>query len=118
MEAVVSHKYRYVMYYSPKVGCSSLRNLFLALHKDELDETQSSRLNGFHNLSEIFPYEAGRDYSDYFKFNIKERRKNGCSINRLHPRNFPFIAFLDHKSSFFHSGIIYGFSKEDPSGLS
>ncbi|MBX2848579.1 MAG: sulfotransferase family protein [Acidiferrobacterales bacterium] len=70
MEAVVNDQYRYIMFYSPKSGCSSMRKLFLALHLEELSEEQKSELVDFHNLSVIFPYKMDRDYSDYYKFTV------------------------------------------------
>lgn len=48
-----------------------MRKLFLSLHREELDDKQSSELRDFHdyhNLSLIFPYEKDRDYSDYYTF--------------------------------------------------
>ncbi len=70
MTPVVNHQYKYLFLYSAKVGCTSLRQLYLALHFDELTSEQQQKLDRYHNINEIQPAEFGRDYSDYFSYII------------------------------------------------
>ncbi|RBP52699.1 sulfotransferase family 2 domain-containing protein [Arenicella xantha] len=70
MIPVVNDKYRYILLYSAKSGCTSLRKLYLEVHKNELSDTQQASLDHYHNLHEIQPYQADRDYSDYFTYTI------------------------------------------------
>lgn len=49
---IYSKKYDYAVAYSAKAGCSSLRNLFLNLHKDELSEFPP---DGHHSIHKYFP---------------------------------------------------------------
>ncbi|MEM7358253.1 MAG: sulfotransferase family 2 domain-containing protein [Pseudomonadota bacterium] len=70
MDSIVNDKYKYIMFYSAKAGCTSMRNLFIALHKDEMSEQQRGQMNSYHNINELFPYDRDADYSDYYKFYI------------------------------------------------
>lgn len=70
MEAIVNNKYRYIMFYGAKVACTSLRNLYLALHRDELSEQQLNSLDEYHNLNEVCPFDPQADYTGYYKFYI------------------------------------------------
>lgn len=47
-----------------------MRLLFLDLHQEELGFEQQQRLNLYHGLNELLPFETGRDYSKYFTFII------------------------------------------------
>lgn len=70
MIPVVNDKYRYILLYSAKSGCTSLRKLYLDVHNDELSEQQRASLDHYHNLHEIQPYKPGHDYRDYFTYTI------------------------------------------------
>ncbi len=70
MIAVVNDQYKYIFLYSGKAGCTSLRQLYLAVHKDEMSAAQLESLDWYHNLNEIHPYDPQQDYSDYFSFII------------------------------------------------
>lgn len=70
MTPVVNHKYKYLFLYSAKVGCTSLRQLYLALHNDEFSDTQKSDLDLYHNLNEIQPAVIGEEYNGYFSYLI------------------------------------------------
>ena len=47
-----SKKFNYLMFYSAKSGCSTVRNLFLNLHGDELTKYPD---DGIHSLPKYFP---------------------------------------------------------------
>lgn len=51
---VYSKKYNYYIKYHAKSGCTSFRQLFLFLHKDELNEHEKSRLQDWHNINDLF----------------------------------------------------------------
>ena len=70
MLAIVNDKYRYIMFYSAKSGCTSMRNLYLDLHRDELSDEQLEALKGYHNLHLIQPYDLAKNYKSYYKFVI------------------------------------------------
>lgn len=70
MIAVVNNQYKYVFLYSGKAGCTSLRQLYLALHKEEMTAAEVDSLDWYHNLNEVHPYDPQQDYSDYFTFII------------------------------------------------
>ena len=70
MECVVNDKYKYIMFYGAKAACTSLRNLYLAIHRDEMSEQQLASLDSYHNLNVVCPFEPDTDYSDYYKFYI------------------------------------------------
>lgn len=65
MIPIVNHKYKYVLLYSAKGGCSSLRRLYLSIHSDEFSDDIKGRLDHYHNLNEVFPYEADRTHVGY-----------------------------------------------------
>ncbi len=70
MECVVNDKYKYIMFYGAKAACTSLRNLYLAIHGDEMSEQQLASLDSYHNLNVVCPFEPDHDYSNYYKFYI------------------------------------------------
>lgn len=70
MVPVVNKKYRYILLYSAKAACTSLRTLYLDVHRDELTEKQLAQLDWYHNLNEVQAYDPGADYSDYFTYVI------------------------------------------------
>ncbi|GHA07067.1 hypothetical protein GCM10008090_15990 [Arenicella chitinivorans] len=70
MIPVVNDKYKYILLYSAKSGCTSLRMLYLDVHHDELSEAQRAQLDDYHNLHEVQPYVDGKDYSEYFTYTI------------------------------------------------
>jgi len=49
-----SKKYNYAALYSSKAGCSSIRYLFMDLHKDELSEKDRADYNR-HDIKSLFP---------------------------------------------------------------
>lgn len=70
MIPVVNEKYKYLFLYSAKVGCTSLRQLYLSVHNDELTPEQLSQLDLYHNINKIHPMLEGKDYADYYTFII------------------------------------------------
>ncbi len=70
MIPVVNEKYQYLFLYSAKAGCTSLRQLYLSVHGDELSDEQKAQLNHYHNLNEILPIDEDTNYSNYFTFII------------------------------------------------
>ena len=52
MPCAYSKKYKYIIIYSAKCGCTFFRKLFLELHKDELKGTPT---NKWHTLNNDFP---------------------------------------------------------------
>jgi len=82
------------MFYSAKAGCTSMRNLFLKLHADELEEEQAAKRVAYHNLNEIFPYQSDKNYSDYYQFCIS-RNPFGRVVS----------AFLDQYTYAQNSGV-------------
>ena len=52
-----SKKYNYAAVYSSKAGCSSIRYLFMDLHKDELSEKDRADYNR-HDIKSLFPLTA------------------------------------------------------------
>lgn len=70
MIPVVNDQYKYIFLYSGKAGCTSLRQFYLALHQDEMSAEQRSALNWYHNINELQPLQADKDYSDYFTYLI------------------------------------------------
>ncbi len=65
MIPIVNDKYRYILLYSAKVACTSLRKLYLELHIDELSDEQRNHLRSYHNVNEVQRYDPDKDYSDY-----------------------------------------------------
>ena len=70
MIPLVNQKYKYILLYSAKAGCTSLRSLYLSLHKDEMNESQLDTLDWYHNLNEVQPFDPLADYSDYYVYCI------------------------------------------------
>jgi len=68
MIPVVNDRYRYILLYAPKVGCTSIRRIYLELHKAEMSDQELSSLDKYHNLNEVFPYDSDKDYSNYTTF--------------------------------------------------
>ena len=55
---VYSKKYNYRLRYHAKSGCTVLRQLFLELHRDEIDEDIRTKLDKWHNIQIAFPVPA------------------------------------------------------------
>ena len=70
MIPIVNHKYKYILLYSAKSGCTPLRSLYLSVHKDELNQAEIASLDGYHNLNIVQPYDPSADYSDYYAYTI------------------------------------------------
>ena len=70
MIPIVNEKYKYILLYSAKAGCTSLRSLYLDVHRDELSDVQLGQLDWYHNLNEVQAFDPQRDYSDYFSYTI------------------------------------------------
>jgi len=70
MIPIVNDKYRYILLYSAKVACTSLRKLYLELHMDELSDEQRNHLRAYHNVNEVQRYDLDKDYSGYTTFAI------------------------------------------------
>jgi len=62
-----SPKYNYIAYYSTKAGCSSLRHLFLDLHKDELPLDSQSQVIS-HNAKNFFKIHENVDVTKIKQF--------------------------------------------------
>ncbi len=65
MIPIVNDKYKYILLYSAKVACTSLRKLYLEVHQDEFNDEQKSHLRDYHNVNEIQRYDVEKDYSGY-----------------------------------------------------
>ena len=70
MIPIVNDKYKYILLYSAKAGCTSLRSLYLDVHGDELSETQLQKLDKYHNLNEVQLFDPAANYSNYFTYTI------------------------------------------------
>ena len=60
MYAFVCDKYKYIMYFTPKAACSSIRRIFLDLYDINIHEWQFLDYN----------LVKGKDYKDYLKFSV------------------------------------------------
>jgi hypothetical protein len=67
---LVNQKYKYILLYSAKAGCTSLRSLYLSLHQDEMSEVERVTLDWYHNLNEVQPFDSNADYSNYYVYSI------------------------------------------------
>jgi hypothetical protein len=65
---LVNQKYKYILLYSAKAGCTSLRSLYLSVHQDEMNDSQLATLDWYHNLNEVQPFDPLADYSDYYVY--------------------------------------------------
>jgi hypothetical protein len=65
--ALYSPKYNYIGYYCAKAGCSSLRHLFLDLHKDELPLDAQSQVIS-HNAKNFFKIHENVDVTKIKQF--------------------------------------------------
>lgn len=70
MTPIVNQKYKYILLYIAKSGCTSLRALYLEMHKEDMSREQLSSLDRYHNLNEVQPFDATADYSDYYVYCI------------------------------------------------
>lgn len=70
MIPIVNDRYKYILLYSAKAGCTSLRSLYLNVHRDELSDPELEVLDKYHNLNEVHAYDPSKDYSDYFTYTI------------------------------------------------
>lgn len=70
MIPIVNDRYRYICLYSAKVACTSLRQLYLAVHQHQLDHDERARLDGYHNINEVHDFDPTRNYRDYYTFVI------------------------------------------------
>lgn len=70
MIPIVNEKYQYILLYSAKAGCTSLRSLYLDIHQNELSQSQLERLDWYHNLNEVQVFDPNVDYSNYFTYTI------------------------------------------------
>lgn len=70
MIPIVNDKYKYILLYSAKAGCTSLRSLYLDVHRHELGQDQLARLDWYHNLNEVQAFDPKADYSNYFTYII------------------------------------------------
>ena len=95
MVPVVNEKYQYILFYSAKAGCTSLRNLYIDIHRDEFTPEQLSGLNRYHNLNLIQPFQEGKDYSNYFTYVITRN-----------PYSRAVSAFLDQFVYARNSGVV------------
>lgn len=68
MIPIVNHQHRYIFFYSAKAACTHLRELYLDLHQDEMSLDELERLDGYHNLNEVFPLDWSHDHSGYNRF--------------------------------------------------
>lgn len=105
MEAIVNHQYNYILFYSAKAGCTSLRSLYLELHNDEMSQAEIASLDGYHNLHEVHPFDVTQKYSGYFKFLITRN-----------PYTRIVSAFLDQYAYIRNSGVQAMLEKVPPEG--
>ncbi len=84
MIPIVNHKHKFILLYSAKAGCSSLRRLYLNIHEDEFTEEQAASLDKYHNLNELFFYDP----------TVNHRGYHTCLITR-NPYNRIVSAYLD-----------------------
>lgn len=64
--AMHSRAFNYAVFYNPKSACTSIRNLFFALHADEMDPLRPD--NAIRNAPTIFP--LGKECLPEFKINV------------------------------------------------
>jgi len=100
---VVNERYKYIFLYSAKSACTSLRSLYIGLHRDEFDQAQRERLDGYHNLNEAQPLKPGRDYSGYFTYLISRN-----------PYARAVSAFLDQYVYLLNDGVAEMFKRFPP----
>jgi hypothetical protein len=62
-----SNKHNYAALYSSKAGCSSVRNLFMDLHKEELSEQNRTKYSK-HDIKSFFPMKPDIKLDDIPKF--------------------------------------------------
>lgn len=93
------------MFYGAKAACTSLRTLYLAIHRDELSEQQENQLDSYHNLSEVCPFDPDKDYRDYYSFYLSRN-----------PYNRVVSAFLDQYTFAKHEGVQHMMEIFPPSG--
>lgn len=94
MIPVVNQRYKFILLYSAKAGCTSLRSLYLDVHRDELTTEQLSDLDEYHNLNEVHAYDPEQDYSNYFAYIITRN-----------PYSRVVSAFLDQYVFLRHEGV-------------
>jgi hypothetical protein len=92
---LVNQKYKYILLYSAKAGCTSLRSLYLSVHRDEMNESQLDALDWYHNLNEVQPFDPLADYSDYYVYCITRN-----------PYSRAVSAFLDQYAYTRNSGVL------------
>lgn len=103
MIPIVNHKYKYILLYSAKSGCTSLRSLYLSIHRDEMSDAQLSMLDGYHNLNQVQPWDVQANYSDYYVYSIT-RNPYGRVVS----------AFLDQYCYARNPGVEQMLSKHPP----
>jgi len=103
MTPIVNDRYKYIMCYSAKVGCTSMRILYLSMHAAEMSEEQHANLRGYHNLNQLFPFEVDKDYSDYFAFIITRN-----------PYSRVVSAFIDQYAYAKNSGVLKMLAEHPP----
>lgn len=103
MHCVVNDDYQYIMFYSAKAGCTSMRTLYLAVHAHEMKDEELAQLKNYHNLNEVFAYDPTKDYRNYFKYYIS-RNPYGRVVS----------AFLDQYTFAQNSGVQAMFEKAPP----
>jgi len=68
---LVNDKYKYIMYWNPKIDLGIINKLFFELHKDEIDEDDILKndyncYNDYYHIK-YFSYNPEKDYTDYKK---------------------------------------------------
>lgn len=95
MTPVVNDKYKYIMMYSAKVACTSLRNLYIDVHRDEFTPEQWKDIDDKLAVNRAQPYRLDKNYSSYFIYAIT-RNPYARSVS----------AFLDQFVYAKHAGIL------------
>jgi hypothetical protein len=103
---VVNQKYKYILLYIAKAGCTSLRSLYLSVHSGDMSDEQRSSLDWYHNLNEVQPFDAAADYSDYYVYCITRN-----------PYSRVVSAFLDQYVYARNAGVRAMMQDCPPSGL-
>ena len=94
MIPIVNDKYKYILLYSAKVACTSLRNLYIDVHRDEFTAHHWEKIGGNLGVNLAHPYQPDKDYSKYYT----------CAITR-NPYGRSVSAFLDQFVYAKHVGI-------------
>lgn len=69
MIPIVNKKYKYIFYYNPKSACSFYRNVYVELHRNELEQALGFEPDKKH-LAKHFKPKRFKWYYNYYRFSI------------------------------------------------